>query len=947
MIAAAFASIAGCDAAPVGTDAGMLDAGLLDGAMTDAGASDVGLDAAPASPFCRPCRRDIECGPGALCLFLAGGERACGVPCVGDADCAGLRLAAACEEEAPGLPLSCRPTGLDCSPSSPGSPCGAGCAGTYDRCIDPEGLGAYCTTACTSNADCPTGLRRCAAVGSERVCVRDEASPAERCTAIADAGLGTRCAADGSCPGGGTCFGTGPVRLCLSAPAAGGACPSGHVAMTTATGLACVPHVAVAGAPLSEVAPDCSCALDDDGLFLEAAALAGRSRCELRFESSLLDRYPPSLAHDRFRLAATDRMHLDWLAAPAMGAELGGRLDAEAASATASASMLREAGLLADLSMPDAPTAPGATDLVAELVGLATEAGGVLDAGAASAALAPIPSDVALALARVVAAVRVAIAERERVLASFEPLERTRLFAVPSGLFLASVPDSAVPAEDWLIGALLGDVDVGALARAAADVAAAVDALRPLVPATLAATVRVDVVTPIGRISIRGTGDDTYASTDGATLLVVDLGGNDTYRTAVGATASATNGVSVLVDLGGVDDYAYDEVPHPRDVGPAGHRRLPSDGAGRADPAPAASDGPRSLSNASRQGAGRLGIGLLYDLGMDGDHYRSLRMSQGYGALGVGMLFDEGGSDVYEGEAATQGAASAGVGLLVDLGGDDEYVAYHASQAFAYTRGVGVLYDAAGTDTYFAHPSDVLYWSPQNPGGSNSSFCQAAGFGRRDDGRGLYMSGGIAILRDAVGDDRYTCGIFGQATGYWFGAGLLLEGAGADHYDGEWYVQAGNAHFAIALLLDEGGNDVYGETAMRRNVALGGGHDFSVAWLLDRGGDDVYRAPGISFGVGHAGGFGGFVDLGGTDSYDTFSDLSFGDASIETPGDMARRASGTVGIFVDRGGTDTYARPTLSPVTDEGSWTQSQNVGESENGAGIDRAVGVVGVGLD
>ena len=106
-------------------------------------------------------------------------------------------------------------------------------------------------------------------------------------------------------------------------------------------------------------------------------------------------------------------------------------------------------------------------------------------------------------------------------------------------------------------------------------------------------------------------------------------------------------------------------------------------------------------------------------------------------------------------------------------------------------------------------------------------------------------------------------------------------------------------------------------------------------------------APGLSFGTGHAGGFGAFVDLGGTDSYDATGDLSFGDASIETPGDLLRRASGTVGIFVDRGGTDTYVRPTLSPVTDEGSWTQEQNVGENEHGAGIDRAVGIVGVGLD
>jgi hypothetical protein len=322
-------------------------------------------------------------------------------------------------------------------------------------------------------------------------------------------------------------------------------------------------------------------------------------------------------------------------------------------------------------------------------------------------------------------------------------------------------------------------------------------------------------------------------------------------------------------------------------------------------------------------------------------------MSQGYGALGVGILIDAGGDDTYDGEAGVQGAAVAGVGLLLDEDGGDRYRTYHASQGFAYVRGVGALVDRAGDDEYFAHPTDVLYYSPQSPGMSNSSFCQGVGFGRRDDAGRLYMSGGLGVLRDAAGADRYTCGIFGQATGYWYGTGLLLEGGGDDHYDGEWYVQAGDAHFAVAVLLDAAGNDVHNETAIRRNAAVAGGHDFSSAWLIDRAGDDRYFAPNLSFGVGHAGGFGALVDLDGTDAYDAASGLSFGSASIETPGDAARRTSGTVGLFLDRGGVDTYARPTVDPVANDATWAQSAHTGESEAGAGIDRATGVVGAGLD
>jgi hypothetical protein len=220
-------------------------------------------------------------------------------------------------------------------------------------------------------------------------------------------------------------------------------------------------------------------------------------------------------------------------------------------------------------------------------------------------------------------------------------------------------------------------------------------------------------------------------------------------------------------------------------------------------------------------------------------------------------------------------------------------------------------------------------------------------FGRRDDAGGTYMSGGLGVLRDVDGHDRYTCGIFCQASGYWFGTGLLLEGGGDDHYDGEWYAQAGDAHFAVAVLLDERGDDTHNETAVRRNAAVGGGHDFSSAWLIDRDGNDVYRAPNLSLGTGHAGGFGALVDLGGIDDYAAASDLSFGNASIETPGDPARRAAGSVGIFLDRGGLDAHARPTAAPVANDATWTQAVHVGESELGAGLDRETGAVGAGLD
>ena len=63
------------------------------------------------------------------------------------------------------------------------------------------------------------------------------------------------------------------------------------------------------------------------------------------------------------------------------------------------------------------------------------------------------------------------------------------------------------------------------------------------------------------------------------------------------------------------------------------------------------------------------------------------------------------------------------------------------------------------------------------------------------------MSGGIGVLRDREGSDRYTAGVFAQGTGYWGGMGLLLDGAGDDRYDARWYVQgAADRRWPIELV---------------------------------------------------------------------------------------------------------------------------------------------------
>ncbi len=917
--------LSACDA-PVAPADGGVDAAI----DRDAGA-DAGADAGPVGPrWCSPCQRDVECGEGGVCMFFEG-DRGCGLPCESDSDCAGLPSEARCELEIEGLPRVCRPVSGSCVISPPGEACpSGGCAGQFDRCLDLEGLGAVCTTECANGSDCPIGLRRCRDTAGGRVCVPDEQDAPARCAAIT--GLDA-CTSDDDCTGGARCFGAGMLRRCLSAPS-GGSCPEGTVRWDGPSGDVCVPSLPSPDPWSETVAPDCHCLLTDEGAMLdEALSSIGRDRCTMTFPHRYLDLIIPNLSHDRFRLSWTDRAQSYWPASLAFGRHVAERIDATSTPSE----VLREAAAWADLPL-EAGSSTASSDLTEAIARVVEDGGEVADRAAIEAAVSGLSPELAGRMTPIVDAVREAVLAREEAVAILHPDDRHAYFDGPAQLALDGGFGMDVGALE-VQAILLGDVDVGRMASASARV---LEAIEEADLASLTASGSFAIDTPAGRIGVGGTENDTYEDAQwGRTLLLIELGGDDVYRMPAGATSSAAHGVSVVIDVAGHDEYGYVEVPDPADVGPPGHRRLPSDGAGRATPG--MYNGPSSRSMISRQGAGRLGIGLLLDLGVEGDSYRSLRMSQGWGSLGVGVLYDRAGDDVYEGESGVQGASSFGVGLLIDDAGNDQHVAYHAAQGFAYVRAVGVLVDRAGDDEYLGQVDDVLYVSPQDAS-ANSSFVQGVGFGRRDDARGVYMSGGLGVLRDRAGVDRYTAGVFAQATGYWYGAGMLLEGGGDDHYDARWYVQSGDAHFAVSVLLEDGGNDDYNQLARRMNVAIGGGHDFSIAWFVDASGDDVYRAPGISYGAGNDGGAGIFADLAGTDTYDATGNNSFGHGNA-APDDELRAATGTIGIFLEADGSDTYVRPTLGEVANDATWLQTQHDPPGgEAGVGIDRTGGRTGL---
>lgn len=609
-------------------------------------------------------------------------------------------------------------------------------------------------------------------------------------------------------------------------------------------------------------------------------------------------------------------------------------LDAAALAAHPVASSIRAVAALQSRTWTEDPL-PASADLEAALEHLVAAAGGGGDVSAAS----QLAGDLAAALAPVVEALAVAIEARDAMVAAAEGVAGTRkLYNGAAGMVIggsAYLPDIADADANAAFESWFTTSGPSTLLLPTAQLAFAIE------EADLARFAGRDdtwsFATEAGTIAIAGSGGDDHALGEGeAQLLLLDLGGDDTYRDGAGANRDEDNPVAVAIDLGGNDAYGYDVVPDDHDT----EGVLASDAGGRSRSGgyyPSASDVPR-------QGAGRLGIGMLLDLGGGNDSYASLRMSQGFGALGVGVLYDDGGDDTYAAEAGAQGSAVFGYGLLLDRAGNDTYLGWAYSQGFGYVGSVGALVDVEGDDDFRADPGNgfggtTLYASPQLPGGEgNSSFCQGAGFGLRGDSYGLWLSGGLGVLRDASGSDSYVAGVFSEGTGYWEGTGLLSDGDGADQYDALYYMQGGSAHFATGLLHDGGGDDRYNQRFDSYYMHSGAGHDYSLGMLIDESGDDTYGYNGLAAGASNCQGVGVFVDRDGSDVYDARSTYSTGLGNHS--GECASRTSqASTGIFLDSGGdADTYLWPGGDGrvPSDDSVFGIEWNATDDEHGGAVD-----------
>lgn len=490
----------------------------------------------------------------------------------------------------------------------------------------------------------------------------------------------------------------------------------------------------------------------------------------------------------------------------------------------------------------------------------------------------------------------------------------------------------------------------------------------------LAASVNIDVagndryeaVSPMasGAASVQG------GSNYGIGVLV-DQAGNDSYSVTTvcnacltGVTAAGQGftalGVGLMADLAGDDSYLLDAV------------------GGRG-------------ATASGQGYGGLGLAVALDYGGGADRHTlhasscwaCMSRTEGFGFARVGgaaISYDDGGKDTFSLLAETAplspddpdsiyqpyiSALSYGMGY-----GDDGGAAVHitgpgdtvrsgvADTASAHAGTVSVLgfgfadssgsfgavQDAGGNDSYVMTARSRTATSSQidDSCGCDGVVSDAIGNWASVAGLGSTALGGIAVLRDMAGDDRY------EAT-----ADTLAEAAARDtrsagvagDQDASASAVTGSAEVQVqgvgvggfGVLQDEAGNDIYAATA------TSSAHAEATSNLPGRAHSTATAGSTrtIAQGVGVLG-FGELRDDGGNDVYRTrnASDAT-GDETSAGPSESVVQAmmigSGGNALLLDQGGNaDVF---TSVPAAQKPC--RGERGGDMWTGCGTGAAVGI------
>ncbi|HQF82105.1 MAG TPA: HEAT repeat domain-containing protein [Candidatus Syntrophosphaera thermopropionivorans] len=279
--------------------------------------------------------------------------------------------------------------------------------------------------------------------------------------------------------------------------------------------------------------------------------------------------------------------------------------------------------------------------------------------------------------------------------------------------------------------------------------------------------------------------------------------------------------------------------------------------------------------------------GFGYSLDLSGDDIYQTGDFSFASFTGINLHQDKSGDDFYQSGLFSQGAAMFGLAAIIDFEGNDSYKATCMAQGFGSTYGAGAILDFSGADVYYL--GGKYFHEPLMPL-DYLTLGQGMGFGLRPD-----MSGGLGLLFDSKGNDKYLGGVYAQGSGYWYATGLLIDISGNDVYNTVYYPQGSGIHLACGFLLDESGDDAY---YSRNGPGQGAGHDWALGIFIDSSGNDAYSIPGGN-GLGLTNSVGIFIDKCGDDRYERQYPQNYGYANYS-------RSTGGIGLFLDAGGTDTY-----------------------------------------
>lgn len=285
------------------------------------------------------------------------------------------------------------------------------------------------------------------------------------------------------------------------------------------------------------------------------------------------------------------------------------------------------------------------------------------------------------------------------------------------------------------------------------------------------------------------------------------------------------------------------------------------------------------------------GLGYAVDLQGD-DIYRSGNFSFA-SLMGINIFVDETGNDIYDSGLFSQGASALGLSIMLDKQGRDSYRATGLSQGFGSHLACGALLDFEGADSY--ETGGKYTHAPLMPNDFRS-MGQGMGFGFRPD-----FAGGLGLLYDGKGNDRYQGGVYAQGVGYWYATGMLIDESGNDVYNAIYYPQGSGIHLACGYLYDGSGDDAY---YSRNGPGQGAGHDWGQGILIDGAGNDAYSIQGGN-GLGLSNSVGIFVDKAGNDRYERNEAQNYGSGA-------ASRSTGSIGLFLDLGGKDSYPDSTMA-----------------------------------